>query len=564
MFGYWKIRIGDKIKLIGDLNNGYWAKNPAAYPVPPPGLGVGRAGGFIEAEWVASEKDVTLATVKIKMSVVRDQARFEFTLTNSGAATQNIGLQMNGDVMVDANDSSGFAFLPGSGYVRSSASLTKSYGTVLTGSAIPEVFETYDSVENPVTVARNTLKLQDCVSPDYVAIGEWGALVGTANWVADYYKPDPMVAVNDLAWALVWNPRVLGPGGSRKIVTYYGVGAANAVWNYRIGTRMEQDSVAFAVQGPRSLKYDSTKTEKEYIDPASFDIKAYIYNLATDPGPYELADVSVSLYLPPGLELTTIPQQNAQQPIGRVQINSESLPATWTVHATGEYLGELEYFVTARDVSGWQQVVSRKIMVTATKKSVFRNGYQMMCVPFTFNNNATDHAFGLTPGSFAAKYYDPVTGQYLPVKQVKPGQAFWMYVAGVAKGRTQPFQLAADAAIIGEEFGKQSREQYVDLKPGWNLIGNPFVYPVYWGQVAVYDRASNLTVSLDQAVTNGWLSKTVFSWLPASGAYESFKDNSRFLMPWRGYWVRAKSPIALVFRPAVAPGSDVTAKPGGY
>jgi hypothetical protein len=353
------------------------------------------------------------------------------------------------------------------------------------------------------------------------------------------------------------------PGAYRKIVTYYGVGAASAVWNYRVGSRMEQDSVALAVQGPRSLKYNSTGSGVNDLDGQPFAVKAYLYNLATDPGPYDLDDVMVTLYLPPGLELAAAPPQTAQQAIGRVPVNTEALPATWLVQATGEYSGELEYFITARAASGWQQVVSRKVMVPATKRNVFRSGYQLMHVPFTFNYLAVEHAFGLPRGSFGAKYYDPVSGQYLPVTQLKPGQSFWMYVGGVARGKTQPFKLAADAAIIGQQLGKQLDEQDIDLLAGWNLIGNPFVYPIYWGQVLVYNKNGNTTVSLDQAVTNGWISKTLFSWIPENSSYESFRESDRLLLPWRGYWVRAKYPVTLVFRPSVPPGSDVTANPDG-
>ena len=166
---------------------------------------------------------------------------------------------------------------------------------------------------------------------------------------------------------------------------------------------------------------------------------------------------------------------------------------------------------------------------------------------------------GLLPG----KYYDTKSGQYLPVTQLKPGQAFWMYVGSVARGKTVSFQMAQDAAIIGQQSGKQVDERDIDLLPGWNLIGNPFVYPVYWGQVLVWNKAGNTTVSLDQAVTSGWLSKTLFTWIPESGTYESFKESDRLLLPWRGYWVRAKYPVTLVFRPSVPPGSDVTANTDG-
>ncbi len=563
-FGYIKLKVADKVKMVGDSNSGYWSKTPYAYTTPPPGYGVGRAGGYIEGEWTVTDGGNAVAALRIKMSIVRDLCRFEFTVINRAAAAQSIGLQFTGDVFVDENDASGYSYIPGVGYQHSAAVSTKPYAQLLTGNNIPAYFDTYDSVENPIVVARNVLKLQDCTAPDYLILGEFSEMASATNWLPDDFNPDYLKPLDDLAWAATWVPKALSPGMSRKIITYYGVGAASSVWNYKAGTRMEQDHVCMAVQGPRSLKYDSTVAGTNDLDPAPFTISAYLYNMATDAGPYDLDDVTVTLYLPPGLELTKAPAQTAQQSIGRVPVNTEALPATWTVQATGEYCGELEYFVTARASSGWQQVVSRKIMVPATKRLVFRSGWQMMHVPFTFNNPSIEHAFGLPLGSFAAKYFDPTTGQYVPVTQLIPGRAFWMYVGNVQRGKTQSHKLVTDAAIIGEDFGKQAREQYVDLKPGWNLVGNPFVYPVYWGQVQVYNRVGNTTVNLDQAVKNGWLSKTVFSWIPESSVYESFKDNDRLLLPWRGYWVSARYPVTLVFRPAVPPASDVTTNPGGF
>ncbi|MGQ9455977.1 MAG: hypothetical protein ACUVRS_02485 [Armatimonadota bacterium] len=564
-FGYWKIRIGDTVYLVGDSNTGYWSKVPDSYVPPPPGYGLGRTGGYIEGEWTVRSANESLVAMGIRMSIVRDLCRFEITLRNMSATSQTVGLCMTGDVMVGESDlGMGYPYIPGVGYVRTAAVAPKPYPLILTGSKIPDYFETYDSVESPVIVARNTLKLQDCVSPDYLAIGEWDELVGANNWPPDDYKPNPLKSVDDLTWVLVWNPVSLAPASSRKVVTYYGVGAASAVWNYRVGTRMEPDSVVLAVQGPRSLKYNSV-TGTNYLDEQPFTINAYVYNLATDPGPYELDDVTVTLYLPPGLELAPTVPQTAQQNLGNVPVNSESLPASWQVQATGEYCGELEYFVTARAASGWQQIVSRKIMVPATKKSTLRGGWQLMHVPFTFNNTFIEHALGMPRSSFGAFYYDTKTGTYLSVSQVRPGQAFWIYMnpAVLPVNRTLPFVLASDAAIVSNQLGKQLDEFHVDLLPGWNLVGNPFVYPVYWGQVLVWNKTTNATLSLDQAVTNGWLSKTIFTWSPGGSYYEGYSTNDCFLLPWRGYWVRAKYPVTLVFRPSVPPASDVTAKADG-
>lgn len=565
-FGFIKAKIGDKVNMIGDHNTGYWSKRPYSYVTPPPGYGAGRTGGYIEGEWTFTDGGTAVAALNIRMSIVRDQCRFEFTIVNRGTTAQNIGLQLTGDVLVDENCSTAFPYVPGFGFCHSTATAPRPFAQVFSGTNVPNYYDTYDSVENPTVVARNTLRLQDCTVPDHLILGEFGELASATSWMPDDFNPDYFKPINDLTWALTWNPRMIVGGGYRKIITYYGVGAADAVWNYKLGTRMQPDHVALALSGPRSLKYDSTVPGTNDLSPSPFTVKAYLYNMATDPGPYDLENVTVTLYLPPGLELTQAPQQTAQQAIGRVPISSEALPVSWTVQATGEYSGELEYFVTARAQSGWQQVVSRKIMVPATKKLAFRSGWQLMHVPFTFNNPTIEHAFGLTPGTFHAMYWDPVLGRYGTVNQLTPGQSFWMYVNNVAPGRTQPHRLSADAAIVGEDFGKQTREQYVDLAPGWNLIGNPFVYPVYWGQVLVQSRTDLMagSVSLDEAVKKGWLSKTLFSWVPESGTYENFKDNDRLLLPWRGYWVRARYPITLVFRPSVPPASDVTSNPGGF
>jgi hypothetical protein len=563
-FGFFKVKIGNAVYMLGETTSGGWSKVPLTYETPAAGYGAGRTGGYIEGTWLAPSTSAAVAKINIKMSIVRDQCRFEITLTNVATTTQSIGFGMNGDVEVGDSWAMGYPYIAGRGYTRQTASTLQWLGTTLAGTNVPDMIETMDSVDSPVTVARNTLALQDCVVPDYVAIGQWGELSGGTTWLPQDYNPDPLKPVTDYNWLLCWKPVTLLPGASKKIVTYYGVGAATAAWNYRVGRTMEQDSCALAVQGPRSLKYDSTTLGQNDLTPNPFEIKAYLYNLATDPGPYNLEDVTMSLYLPSGLSLGL--GQSAKQIVGEVSVNSESDAAVWQVEPTGEYSGELEYFVTARDVSGWQQVVSRKIFVPATRRSVFRSGYQLMHVPFTFNNPSIEHALGLTAGSFAAKYYDPSTGQYASVTRLQPGRAFWVYISTVPTGGTQPFPLAGDAAIIGEQSGTQMREQYVELERGWNLIGNPFVYPMYWGQVLVASTSDAVitTVSLDQAVTNGWLSKTVYSWIPESSVYEHFKDNDSLLLPWRGYWVRANVPVTLVLRPPVPPASDVLALPGGY
>jgi len=573
-FGYWKVKIGSDVRIVGDSTTGRWKPAtttdpnsgvPTAYPVPRPELGLGRSGGFIEGEWEFLADGAAVASLKIKASLMRDQTRFELTLVNKSNVSRSIGLQMTGDVFVGDSATTAYAFLPGTGFVRTTSSSSLPYPVVLAGSAIPDYFETYDSVETPGMVARNTLRSQDATAPDFLAIYDWYYENYALMWLPDGFSQDQMNQIQNMVWALCWNQRSLSAGSARKIVTYYGIGAANAGWTYRNGSSAELDRALLAVQGPRSLSYNSAELSDVDIEPDPFDVTAYVYNLATDPGPYVLEDVTVSIYLPPGLELFSTAEKT-QQEVGRVPLNTESEPVTWKVRATGDYCGELEYSVSASDPSGWQQNVTRKVMVPATRNGIFRSGWQLVSVPFSLNDPALDQAFRLNAGAFYARYWSPTTGQYIPVAQASPGSAFWLSVPSVSQGETLPFELPNDRAIVGEFQGGQLEEQYVSLQAGWNMVGNPFVYPIYLGQMMVYNPAAsvNNTVSFAEAVKKSWIYGTLFSWNADAGSYDYLRDGKSLLLPWKGYWIRSKIPVQLVFRPGVFPGSDVNALPGGY
>lgn len=574
-FGYWTIRVGSETFLIGDSATGAWYRDlpdgaygaPRVYTfvTPEDGQWDSRTGGFILATWRVTVADDVFIDVTIRIGHVRDQARFEITLKNSSSVAQSVGLSMNGDVEVGSSISTGAPFIPGVGYVQSNLYPDR-FTAMLLGAPgrpeIPDYFDIYDNMGNPSLVSRNVLNLQDCVKPDYVAIGEYSDLAPYNVWLPDgTYVPDQIYPVTDFYWLLCWDQRPLSPRGTREIVTYYGVGAATSEWTYELGRTKERDSVALAVQGPRSLKYNSTIQGQNTLSPASFNIKAYVHNLNVGAGPYDLEDVTATLYLPDGLELT--PGETAYKNIGPVPSNSEPAPAVWEVTGTGEHSGELEYFVTAHDVNGWQQTVARKIIVPVDKQKVFEYGWQLVSVPFAFNNPQIDHAFGITLGTYGAKVWDPQlspgTGNsYFPATQVEPGKAFWMALSAITSfGDTMALNLAVDAHIVGHVLGKQVLEHHVDVYRGWNMIGNPFVYPVYWGQVQVYYEG--VTYTLDEAARRGFISKILFDWNPRKWAYDHVMTNDGLLLPFRGYWLYVKRPaVTLVFRPSLFPESDVT------
>jgi hypothetical protein len=610
-FAYWKLCVGNDpvtkrpiMRMIGDGASGSWYNqgggqpvyNPTLYTIPPPDLvnkepGLGRTGPFIRGIWQTTGGNGSTILTEIRVHLVRDLVRFEYRITNMGTVSENVGFEQNGDVETGAPairtnddggyygpyDNRGYAFIQGIGAAQP---ITKQRAMVFGGSdptdptgktlfpPVPDWFEVYDDVQSPISVTRNVLGLEDATKPDVVAIGEYNDLFHKDLWMPTDYKPDKLHNILDMAWVLAWNQKSLAPLTTRTLITYYGIGASTSRWTYRSGKNAVRDSAVLSVQAPRSLKYDSTSVlpPAPEIAPASFSVKAYVYNLATDPGPYELRDATATISLPKGLQLVPgIPGNDASQPIDEViAVNSESTPIEWKVMATGDYVGELPIYVSVvdNDPSGrfWQQSDIRNIYVPAVKRGHFDYGWQLMHVPFEFNNPGISYVFGLTPGTFGAQYFDAVRKVYAPVVQLKPGQAFWMFVDGLSWNQTRTFYLVSDAKIVGKA-AKQTQEQHLQLARGWNMIGNPFVYPVFWGQVLVY--LSGDTVTLDTAVSRNWMDKTLFSWNTSKWDYDITSDKGTMLNPWKGYWVNAKQPVTLIFRPPVVPEGDVTANSSG-
>lgn len=588
-YGFWKLRIGIDNYVIGDSTTGGWLINGAisnkpavySYPVSDSDAGDYVAGGFINATWRTNIDSSSWVDFAIKIRLVRDLARFELTITNHTKSTQPIGLAMHGDVEVTNSLSTAYPFIPGMGFTRSNIYPDYFVATLFgpNYTTVPDYFEIYDNLANPALVTRNVLNQEDATKPDWVAIGNYIDLGSYNLWLpdrtprSDYvpYEPDQTKPVSDYYWVLCWNQKSLAREASRTFVTYYGVGAASSRWTR---ANKQQDSAVLAVQGPRALKYDTTAGNPTTLDPAAFTVKAYVDNLAVCPGPYDLDDAVVSISLPEGLTLA--PGETRTKSIGAVLRNTEAAPVSWDVEATGKRSGDLEYFITASGVtnsgSDWNQTVTRKIMIPADKQKVFEYGWQLVSVPFGFNDPSIPHVFGLSQGTFGAKYWDPVNspkagGSYFQATQVEPGQGFWMAVSAIESyGDTLPLPLAADARILGQSTGKQILEQTVVVYPGWNMIGNPFVYPVYWGQVLVYDKSLNKTFSLDEAVSRRWLNRTLCAWNPNKWAYDYIMQNDQLLIPFQGYWLYLKSltPKTLVFRPAVFPSADVTAGVSGF
>ncbi len=409
--GYFKLNVNNQIYLLGD-DPADWSVYPEVYTNPP--TGYGRTGPFIGAAWSVGDSSGNNISVGLKASLVRDLVRFEMDITNSGGAAANVGMQMTSAVQVSNSVTVGYPFLPGLGMLQTPSGVSERYGLQLNGTTMPSQLDFFDSVQSPVAVARTVITDQDSTPPDYAAIGEYGDIAPTGMWLPGGYNPSPILPVDVECLALTWAQEALGPGATRKIVTYYGVGAATSMWTTQGSSGATQDYVCLAVEGPRSLRYDATSSNpgENDLNPAPFNVRAYVYNLDMDPGPYDLENVTATLFLPPGLSLSS--NTVAQQQIGTVARNTESTPVVWEVVPDGKRCGELTYYVVAEADNGWQQVVSRTVMIPATTSSNFTGGWQLIGASVYFQQlcaAACDGpAVGDIRGGIVELCFGPVSG----------------------------------------------------------------------------------------------------------------------------------------------------------
>ncbi|HOX28598.1 MAG TPA: S8 family serine peptidase [bacterium] len=109
----------------------------------------------------------------------------------------------------------------------------------------------------------------------------------------------------------------------------------------------------------------------------------------------------------------------------------------------------------------------------------------------------------------------------------KPGHGFWIY-----------FDTAQDLAISGSP-SPASQQFEISLTPGWNIIGNPFLFKV---SVKNGLLADGEPIATSPAVRPG-----VFKYNPAEG-YEA----AQAIEPWGGYLVFARRAAKLIVLPVEA------------
>ncbi|MCX5969933.1 MAG: hypothetical protein NTV14_00185 [Coprothermobacterota bacterium] len=150
-------------------------------------------------------------------------------------------------------------------------------------------------------------------------------------------------------------------------------------------------------------------------------------------------------------------------------------------------------------------------------------GWNMISVPLDLANPLSKWVF---PESWPIYSWDAANARYSSLRYVPllVGAGYWLKAP------------SAQTLIISGPPNEAATAN-IPLWQGWNLIGTPYDVAVSWSTVVVRNGLN--TMSLDQAISLGWIKTPLYCWTGAS--YQGLSGGGAFL-PLSGYWV--KVPIA--------------------
>ncbi|MDO8683567.1 MAG: hypothetical protein Q7N50_08805 [Armatimonadota bacterium] len=494
--------------VIGDSASGSWVLAPYADPKTR----------LIRAIWKTNPFGGTVDSsgyieVEIKISLRRDMGRINYVITNKGSMTHSIGVRMYFDEVAFGDCLTkpvifGYGYLPGE--------------TEFSYNDIPDYIDHLDTIIDPTLVSRHLFRGQDITTPDRVVVADYYSTFSSYVW--DYTIPNPVTDVDDTSTAAWWNPVGVGVRGSREITLYFGSAAATGSYTMPF---------VLAAQAERNLQYDTSSATGLLPDP--FTVTAYMYNLHGFDTGILLNNPNFFITLPEGLELAS--GETISKPSATVYPQEEGA-VTWSVRATGEVAGDLEYIVTG-GAGGNSKSVKCTVTVPATTTTKFKQDWQMISVPFNLIDPTPAAAFQLLSSEIRLYRWNADARAYETVDSLQLGEAFWLNC-----------DSDFDVALAGASADQGLTAQFIPLRIGWNQIGNPYVHSIPWGKVKFLKEGSlEDPISWEAALQTFLIRPNIFWYDTITEQYMSASKKTAQLTPWRGYWVRALQRCTMIIPP---------------
>ncbi len=377
-----------------------------------------------------------------------------------------------------------------------------------------------------------------------------------------------------------WFPKTVAAGNTRTITAYY-----RSTW----GVSDYQAPFAAVVDTPKTINTDPTNPST-YTN-STFTFRVYVDNVggyASSGKTVDLHNVRISVNLPQGFVDASNPTGPSAGKLsgyiptvtaGAVAFKDFSVNVTSTVSP-----GPQSYSVAINTDTGASKALTGTINVAGTPTLAIRQNANLVGVPWVFSASDWGTVLGLTPNSdFQAFTWDASLNQYVVQPNAQRGQGVFVISAAdhgtltlggspqQASNTTPPVvdvstYIGTSIASI-QDIISESSDVALLLKPGWNLVANPFNYSISLGQLLGIDSGTPTKVlTFSQLVQANLISPSFAYYNPDSQGYNYISTNTDILLPNTGYWVYVTSPanVDLVFPKVLTPFVSIRGSSTGW
>lgn len=548
--------------------------------------------GFVTAFFGASdryyfaEEVIGLTTVDLRMDVIGDTARAQWTLTNNDtAASHTLGLWYGAwtAMITQSGDASGF----GAENSAAGATSDKPQFVIVPGIIPPTTEHRFIRSQDPANFPAyvdfcfgqtNAYGLRtengptpdtedssglnsDATLADEFALGQAFFLLGGLRGGNQTF-PDVMFGpgntggdvtyVDQPAFIQKYYDTQVPSGANRMIIEYFRT--TWAVSNY-----FKPYSVV--VDAPQVIGTDfttSTDLAQNPLNPdGSYTIRVYVDDtrgFSQADQSEELDQVNITLKLPSGVNLAS--GETSTKVIPKVLPANPVLDhVDFHVIPDGIAFGQLPYTVTVAPGNAPAKTLGGNITVAATPKLTLGMGPNLVGTPWTFVDSSWEAVLGLVAGSdFTAYNFDPIQNGYVISTSAVRGVGSWLVA-------NQPFGIRTLQSSPKEPSDQTTGAPLIQLQQGWNLVANPYDYAITLGQLIGSTNANSQTnFTWAQLVSQGFVNGAVAYFTPSTGSYSYIQASTDLIQPNSGYWiyVAVSDPLTVKFPPVnmeFVPGS---------
>lgn len=489
---------------------------------------------------------------QLQAEVVADAIRLRWTLTNTDAAApHNIGLFFGGAVTIAPNNG------PWAGYLGA-----KNVYAYVDKNRPPQTDAFYDRNLSPInypdyvdftwgqsdyfgfrletgpSIATEDVSENNPASADRFWIGKTGLMLGAIDDNAANFPlgqlPDTEF-LDSPAFVYEFMETAVPAGGQRKILHYIRSTWGNGDYKLPFGV---------VVDAPTTIGLPLSGGGNLFPNP--FPVRVYVDNVGGygfDGKEFELNEVRIKLQFEPnggvsinGASAST--PHTLERTINVVQPRADAF-VDFTATVDSDVTGDVPYKVIVDAQPGFvHKEINGKINVAARPRLELFKDANMVTLPYEFNDTSLETIFApwadpnVPGGDFQFYKFDPIQKGYVITTTSERGRAFWAI-----------YDKTGDSPVIANYAGQPSQPnlnsaQQLNLRPGFNMIGNPYNYKIPITQINGVSAGNNqISRTFAEMVDLGYVQSYLTYWDPEIKDYVFIPAADGFLYPHRGYWI---------------------------